>query len=71
MIYLVDTHVLLWYMENNPALSKKAVKEIESAQNTILLSKASVWEIAIKLSTGKLKLTMPLLELDNYLERKI
>jgi PIN domain nuclease of toxin-antitoxin system len=70
MIYLVDTHVLLWYMEDNPALSRKAVKEIESLENSILLSKASLWEIAIKLSTGKLKLTMPLLELENYLERK-
>jgi PIN domain nuclease of toxin-antitoxin system len=70
MIYLVDTHVLLWYMEDNPRLSRKAVEEIESPQNAILLSKASLWEIAIKLSTGKLKLTMPLLELENYLERK-
>ncbi len=70
MIYLVDTHVLLWYMEDNPRLSRKTVKEIESPENIILLSKASLWEIAIKLSTGKLRLTMPLLELENYLERK-
>jgi PIN domain nuclease of toxin-antitoxin system len=70
MTYLVDTHVLLWYMEDNPRLSRKIVKEIENPENTILISKASLWEIAIKLGTGKLKLTMPLLELENYLETK-
>ncbi len=57
MTYLVDTHALLWYMEDNPRLSTKAIKEIENPENTIWLSKASLWEIAIKLTTGKLKLT--------------
>lgn len=67
MNYLVDTHVLLWYMENNPKLSKKSVTEIENGDNAILISKASLWEISIKVSTGKLKLKMPILEVENYL----
>jgi len=67
MKYLIDTHVLLWYMENNPRLSVRVSGEIEDRNNTIHLSKASLWEIAIKISTGKLQLTMPILELENYL----
>ena len=67
MKYLIDTHVLLWYMENNPRLSVRVSGEIEDRNNTIHLSKASFWEIAIKISTGKLQLTMPILELENYL----
>lgn len=70
MNYLVDTHVLLWYMENNPKLSAKAIAEIENRNNVILISKASLWEISLKVSTGKLRLAMPILELENYLNFK-
>ncbi len=71
MTLLVDTHVLLWYMENNSRLSAKAISEIENRNSTIFISKASLWEIAIKISTGKLQLTMPFLELENYLSKKL
>jgi PIN domain nuclease of toxin-antitoxin system len=70
MTYLIDTHVLLWYMDGDTRLSPKYIEKIEGKINTILISKASLWEIAIKVSTGKLKLTMPLLEMENYLEKR-
>jgi len=70
MTYLIDTHVLLWYMWDDPRLSINTKREIEDRRNTILISKASLWEMAIKISTGKLRLTMPIPELEKYLELK-
>ncbi len=70
MTYLIDTHILLWYMEGDGRLSSKYIEKIEGKINTIIISKASLWEIAIKLSTGKLKPTMPILEMENYLEKR-
>jgi len=52
--YLVDTHVLLWIIDNNSQLSQK-VKEIYlDEDNEILLSIVSIWEMAIKISLKKL-----------------
>lgn len=70
MIYLIDTHILLWYMAGDTRLSQKFMIEIENNSNSILISKASLWETAIKLSTRKLKLTMPLLEIEKYIESR-
>lgn len=54
MIYLLDTHALLWWWTNDPALSPKARDIIEDASNTLLVSAASAWEIATKYRLGKL-----------------
>jgi PIN domain nuclease of toxin-antitoxin system len=56
---LVDTHALLWYGINDPQLSGTARTLIQDATNEILLSPASYWEIAIKISIGKLALHQP------------
>jgi len=56
MIYLIDTSVLLWTLENNPKLSKRARQIIIDPKNEIRLSVVSIWEIVIKLSIGKLDL---------------
>lgn len=56
MNYLVDTHVLLWYMMGDRRLKAETRDRIEYSTNTIFLSNASLWEIAIKQSIGKLKL---------------
>jgi len=53
---LLDTHVLLWFLRDDPQLSRAANSEIEDASNRKLVSVASCWEIAIKAGSGKLKL---------------
>jgi len=60
MTYLIDTNVLLWSLENSPKLSKKAREAITNSENEIYVSIASIWEIAIKLSIGKLDLAFTL-----------
>lgn len=59
MRLLLDTHVLLWYGINDPQLSGTARTLILDASNEILMSPASYWEIAIKVSIGKLALHQP------------
>lgn len=54
--YLLDTHTILWYLEANPLLSKKAKETIEDAENETYISHVSLWEIAIKMSIRKLTL---------------
>lgn len=51
---LVDTHALLWWLADDPALSRAARDRIADPANELLVSAASVWEIAIKRSLGKL-----------------
>lgn len=51
---LVDTHALLWWLADDPALSPPARDAIADPANEPFVSAASVWEIAIKRSLGKL-----------------
>jgi PIN domain nuclease of toxin-antitoxin system len=51
---LVDTHALLWWLADDPSLSPAARDAIADPNNEPLVSAASVWEIAIKRSLGKL-----------------
>ena len=55
MKLLLDTHVLLWWLANNPTLSELAKQSISNQDNLVFVSAASAWEIAIKKSIGKLK----------------
>lgn len=63
MNLLLDTHALIWFGENDPQLSKKAKQSIESPDNEKYVSLASLWEMAIKSSLGKLQLKMQLKEI--------
>ena len=54
--YLLDTHALLWYNEDDPQLSPEAKTIINNAENMLFVSIVSFWEIVIKQSIGKLKL---------------
>lgn len=63
MRVLLDTHTFLWAVNDSPQLSDRARTIVEDPNNKLRLSIASLWEIAIKLSTGKLKLALPFLEL--------
>ena len=53
MKLLLDTHILIWFVNGDARLSAAARRAIESAEER-LLSAASIWEIAIKASLGKL-----------------
>ena len=56
MRLLLDTHIFLWFVWDDPQLSLLAKNAIESSENEIYLSAASAWEVAIKVSTGKLSI---------------
>lgn len=62
MNYLLDTHVLLWALENSGNLSQTARDTIVDGRNGIYVSAASVWEISIKRSIGKLDIPDNLLD---------
>jgi len=54
MGYLLDTHTAIWALENSPNLSKNAKDVMAQSANVLYISIVSAWEIAIKVSIGKL-----------------
>lgn len=54
MTILIDTHSLLWFLNGDKSLSQKAKEVILSTENLKYVSIASIWEIAVKMSLGKL-----------------
>jgi len=54
MNLLLDTHTLIWALENNPTLSDAARHAIIDGNNMVFVSAVSVWEINIKQAMGKL-----------------
>jgi len=52
---LLDTHVLLWWLEGGMRLSRRARNVIQNQKTTVLVSAASAWEIAIKSHMGRLE----------------
>ena len=59
MRHLLDSHTLLWYTLGTPQLSTTANGVIVNPASEILISPTSYWEIAIKISIGKLTLNQP------------
>jgi len=51
---LIDTHALLWWLNDEPSLSPAARKAMAESSNVLLVSAASAWEIATKVRLGKL-----------------
>jgi PIN domain nuclease of toxin-antitoxin system len=70
MSYLIDTHILLWYIAGDKRIKASDRSKLDSTSNFIYVSNASLWEIAIKLSIGKLKLNCSLSDLKNFLVDK-
>jgi PIN domain nuclease of toxin-antitoxin system len=56
---LLDTHAFLWFVAGDASLSALARTAIESATNEVFVSVASAWEVAIKVSLGKLAVDAP------------
>lgn len=63
MQYLLDTHTVLWFLSADDKLPEALAQTIENPDNECRISMASYWEMAIKLSLGKLKLDVGLQEL--------
>lgn len=51
---LLDTHALLWWLSDDPALPRSARNFIAKTTNSLIVSAATAWEIAIKVRLGKL-----------------
>ena len=60
MKLLIDTHILIWFLEGSNLLSPSRRQLIASPASNVFVSIASIWEIAIKISVGKLILAKPL-----------
>jgi PIN domain nuclease of toxin-antitoxin system len=54
--FLLDTHILLWWLDADPLLSHEAMVLISNPENTVFVSAVSLWEIWLKQSLGKLRL---------------
>ena len=59
MRLLLDTHAFLWWVDGGTRLSVRARRAIANPANECLVSVASAWEMAIKVSLGKLRLPAP------------
>ncbi|WP_293154845.1 MULTISPECIES: type II toxin-antitoxin system VapC family toxin [unclassified Microcoleus] len=62
MRLLLDTHAFIWYATDSSRLSTTARSLIDNGNNDIIFSTASVWEMAIKHSIGRLNFSMPFME---------
>ena len=62
MNLLLDTHTLIWALEDNPSLSELARVAIVDGENMVFVSAVSVWEISIKKTLGKLEAPDTLLD---------
>lgn len=70
MNYLLDTHTFLWFINDDASLSSTAKALIEDPENTIYLSVASIWEMAIKVSLDKLEMPSPFTDfIDEQLDK--
>ena len=54
MRVLLDTHALLWWLDGDRRLSRRARSVIADDDNTLVVSAASAWEISTKVRLGKL-----------------
>lgn len=66
---LIDTHAFIWFLNGEDQLSDKAKKAIEDEGAVNFISIASLWEIAIKISLGKLELNTPFSEISEQISK--
>jgi PIN domain nuclease of toxin-antitoxin system len=64
---LLDTHTFIWFLNGDKNLSITAKKYIEDIDAENYLSIVTLWEIAIKISLGKLELNIPFEKLEAYI----
>ncbi|MCD4749965.1 MAG: type II toxin-antitoxin system VapC family toxin [Thermoanaerobaculales bacterium] len=70
MTFLLDTHIIVWWFEQNPRLlpAQKKTLATADAKSPLVISDISLWEISTLISLGRLKLRLPLRD---WLERAV
>ena len=68
MKYLLDSHILLWILEDNERLSSRLREMLSAEYVKNYVSMATIWEIAIKASLGKLQLDGGISNVVKYVE---
>ncbi|MBE9140597.1 type II toxin-antitoxin system VapC family toxin [Nodosilinea sp. LEGE 07088] len=69
MNLLLDTHTVIWYFQDDEKLPSSVADLLEDPDNSLYVSIASLWEIAIKLNLGKLTLEIAFADFRRLLER--
>ena len=59
---LLDTHMLLWWLKDDPRLPTSLVTELQTGQHDILISQASLLEMAINVNLGRMSVDLRVLE---------
>ena len=59
---LLDTHLVLWWLNGDPRLPQAVVERVQAPEAEVFVSQASLWEMAIKVSIGRLLVDLPELE---------
>jgi PIN domain nuclease of toxin-antitoxin system len=59
---LLDTHLVLWWLKADPRLPRAVVERVQSPNAEVFVSQASLWEMAIKCSLGRLRVNLADLE---------
>lgn len=59
MRLLLDSHTLIWAVDDPVRLSSQAAASLQDGDNSLLLSAATIWEVGIKAGLGKLSLSLP------------
>jgi PIN domain nuclease of toxin-antitoxin system len=67
MRFLIDTHALIWYLDGNDKLPNKIRDLINDDHNLVIISIASLWELAIKISLKKIETKNNLPDIQAYI----
>ena len=59
---LLDTHLLLWWLNGDARLPQAVNERVQAPEAEVFISQASLWELAIKVSIGRLQVDLPNLE---------
>jgi PIN domain nuclease of toxin-antitoxin system len=59
MNLLLDTHALLWWMDDSKRLGRRALASLKDPKNNVWISVVCIWEVSIKASIGRLRLNGP------------
>ena len=59
---LLDTHLVLWWLNGDPRLPQPVMERVQAEHAEVFVSQASLWEMAIKASIGRLQVDLPELE---------
>ncbi len=68
MKLLLDTHALLWWIADDPRLSRRAASLISDGANEVYVSAATAWEIVVKSALGRVEVPDPV---DHFLASQI